>query len=89
MPFLYAQPERFRIGSLPAPADALHGRYTVDTDDDLTFVRTLAARLPQGQPVHLADLEAIVRAEPDLASLNATVRQKAWREIDDRSSGRP
>jgi spore coat polysaccharide biosynthesis protein SpsF len=88
MPFLYARPERFRIGSLAAPEEAAHGRYTVDTDDDLALARALADRLHKGPPIHLAQLEAIVRAEPELASLNAEVRQKLWKEIDARSSGR-
>jgi spore coat polysaccharide biosynthesis protein SpsF len=82
MPFLYGHPERFRVGSLPAPAAPRHSRYTVDTQEDLAFARALAARIGHPPPVRLAELEAIVAREPDLADLNADVRQKHWQEVE-------
>ena len=82
MPFLYDHPERFRVGSLPAPAATRHSRYTVDTPEDLAFARALAARIGHPPPVRLAELEAIVAREPDLADLNAGVRQKHWQEVE-------
>jgi spore coat polysaccharide biosynthesis protein SpsF len=82
MPFLYGHPDRFRIGSLPAPAAPRHSRYTVDTPEDLAFARALAARIGHPPPVRLAELEAIVAREPGLADLNADVRQKHWQEVE-------
>lgn len=84
MPFLYRQPDRFRIGRLermaaPGPA-AGDARYTVDTDADLAFVRAVAARLGHGAPVGLAELESIVEAEPALLELNAGTSQRSHRE---------
>jgi spore coat polysaccharide biosynthesis protein SpsF len=82
-PFLYRQPERFRIGTLlrtgGAPAEA-RARYTVDTAADLDFVRALAARLGHEPPVALAELETIIEIQPDLLELNAGVAQKSNRE---------
>ena len=81
-PFLYSQPERFDIGALPRSAPVAPGgerwRYTVDTPADLELARALAERLGHGPPVNLAELEAIMAAEPDLALLNAAVVQKPW-----------
>jgi spore coat polysaccharide biosynthesis protein SpsF len=84
MPFLYRQPERFRIGRAaragegrPAAATA---RYTVDTAEDLAFARSLAARLGDGPPVSLGQLEAIIEEEPELLAINAKVAQRPWRE---------
>lgn len=88
MPFLHSRPERFRIGTLHTPADLAHHRYTVDTDADLAFARAIAARRPHGQPIRLAELEALARAEPTLTSMNSRVRQKSWREVDGRSRAR-
>ena len=85
MPFIYNRPERFRVGYLDGPADPAHGRFTVDTEEDLTLARALAERLGHGAPVHLGELEAIIRAEPTLADINADVRQKTWREVDERA----
>jgi spore coat polysaccharide biosynthesis protein SpsF len=81
LPFLYRQPDRFRIGSASRagsapPAD--RARYTVDTEADLAFARALAARLGHGPPVTLAELEAIIEGEPELLSLNEGVAQTSW-----------
>ena len=85
MPFLYARPERFRIGALPPPSSLVHHRYTVDTEADLALMRELAKQVGHGPPIHLAELEAIVAAHPDLGSWNAGVRQKDWHEVDERA----
>lgn len=85
MPFLYARPERYRIGRLAAP-EFRHGRYTVDTDADLALARALAAAVGHGAPVALEELEAVIAGNPALTELNAGVRQKAWREVDERAT---
>lgn len=81
-PYLYSHPERFRVGTVPRPAPVATGgdrwRYTVDTRADLELARALADRLGHGPPVRLAELEAIMAAEPELALLNAGVVQKPW-----------
>jgi spore coat polysaccharide biosynthesis protein SpsF len=80
LPYLYARPERFRIGALTDPPRWVHPRYTVDTDEDMAFARAIAARLPPDRRVaRLADLEAIVGAEPDLAAMNRDVEQRHHR----------
>jgi spore coat polysaccharide biosynthesis protein SpsF len=84
MPFLYARPERYRIGRLAAPP-AAHPRYTVDTDADLALARILADRIGHEPPVSLAELEAVIAADPAIGGLNVGVRQKGWREVDERA----
>jgi spore coat polysaccharide biosynthesis protein SpsF (cytidylyltransferase family) len=79
LPYLYARPERFRIGALADPPSWEHPRYTVDTDEDMAFARAIAARLPAGRAARLADLEAIVGAEPDIAAMNRDVEQRHHR----------
>ena len=82
MPFLYARPERFRIGSL-APVEPLPpGRFTVDTVEDLAFARAIAARLGDDLPVSLERLASILRQAPELLTINGAVRQKAWQEAE-------
>jgi spore coat polysaccharide biosynthesis protein SpsF (cytidylyltransferase family) len=92
MPFLYRQPDRFRVGrsartggGVPAARGA---RYTVDTADDLAFARALAARLGHGPPVDLGELEAIIADEPELLGLNAAVEQRSWSDAQPREAGR-
>jgi spore coat polysaccharide biosynthesis protein SpsF (cytidylyltransferase family) len=80
LPFVYARPHRFAIGSIGGDSAAVgHGRYTVDTPMDLAFARALADRLPGDRPPRLAELEAIMAAAPELASLNAAVEQRGPR----------
>ena len=52
-PFIYLRPSRFRLGSLPPFTTEAPRRYTVDTDDDLRFVRELAARICHPPPIDL------------------------------------
>jgi spore coat polysaccharide biosynthesis protein SpsF (cytidylyltransferase family) len=76
LPYVYGQPERFRVGALEEPPPWHHSRYTVDTEADLALARALADRWGAGPPTRLADLEAIVAAEPGLAALNAKIPQR-------------
>jgi spore coat polysaccharide biosynthesis protein SpsF len=77
LPYIYARPSRFAIGSLePAPAWR-HPRYTVDTPEDLAFARALARGLPGREPpARLADLERVVAEQDGLADLNAGIAQR-------------
>lgn len=76
LPFVYARPERFAIGTLATLPDWRHPRYTVDTAADLAFATALVAHLPAGRPARLADLEAIVAARPELAEANRDIEQR-------------
>ena len=76
LPFVYARPDRFRIGSVAGLPAVEHGRWTVDTAADLAFARAIGERLPPGGPPRLADLAAIVAREPSLAAMNAAVEQR-------------
>ena len=82
MPYMYSNPERFRLGTLPraeaGPVGGERWRYTVDTPEDMEVATALADRLRHGPPVRLVELEAIMSAEPDLARINANVVQKPW-----------
>ena len=82
MPFLYARPDRFRIGSAAPSTPPPPGRFTVDTSEDLAFVRAIALRLGHDGPVSIGDLARIVAAEPTLLDLNRDVRQKRWQEVE-------
>jgi spore coat polysaccharide biosynthesis protein SpsF len=71
-PFVKARPERFRIGYLEAEQDLGDERWTVDHAEDLAFVRAVVARLPD-PAAGLADILAVLAAEPELRALNAAV----------------
>ena len=57
-PFLYRRPERFHINH-PAVAEALRApaaRVTLDTPDDLQYLRSLWTDLYRGKPLEVEDL---------------------------------
>ncbi len=82
LPFVYARPERFAIGRLADVPPWRHPRYTVDRPADLAFARALADRLSGDGPPRLADLEAIVAADPGLATMNPDVEQRDHRTAE-------
>jgi spore coat polysaccharide biosynthesis protein SpsF (cytidylyltransferase family) len=84
MPFLYTHPERYRAGSCPPEGPVPDARFTVDTTEDLAFARAIAARLGPVETCSIGRLREILDAEPSLADLNRAVRQKEWKEVEQR-----
>lgn len=72
--FVMEQPELFRIVQVRGEHDASDLRWTVDTDEDLALVRRL---FELGAPADYRELVATMRADPQLAAINAHVLQKA------------
>lgn len=63
---------RFRIGNVDAPADFSRLKWSVDTADDLTFVRTVYARLGQnGTTFYLKDVLDLLQREPQLGGAHS------------------
>ena len=79
-PLIHAGVHPAEHGALADPPSWAHPRYTVDTDEDMAFARAIAARLQaDGRAARLADLEAILAAEPDIAAMNRDVEQRHHR----------
>lgn len=80
MPFLYRQPERFRIASHVAPADLSGYRLTLDERSDYELiVRVLEALLPVDPAFGWREVVALLDAHPEWRALNAGVGQKQRR----------
>ncbi|MBO9710210.1 MAG: glycosyltransferase family protein [Caulobacter sp.] len=74
-PFLYRNPDRFRIAGLEQPADEGEVRWTVDRPDDLEFVRAVYEALYPANPAFTSDdIRAFVRMRPDLIHLGGDRR---------------
>ena len=87
MPFLYRQPERFRIARYPSALDLSGYRWTLDERSDYELlVRILVALLPENPGFGWRDVIALLDAHPDWRTLNAGVGQKQ-RRYEDRISG--
>jgi spore coat polysaccharide biosynthesis protein SpsF len=75
--YVYENPDRFRIVRVDAPPHLRRDyRLTVDELPDLELVRQVYTRLPPGSDASLAEVVALLDADPALAASNAHVRQK-------------
>lgn len=79
-PYFYQNPELFSLVSVTQARDDSEQRWTVDTADDLAFVRQIYERLGGGDEVYWQDVLDLLEREPGLRALNRDVRQKALRE---------
>jgi len=81
-------PRNFRIAQLHHTPDYGEQRWTVDTPEDLVFIREIFARLDGKPNFSWYDVLEIVQKHPELAQINAGVRHKTMKEIDDRATGK-
>lgn len=78
--YMYQNPDVFRLISVRSRADNSRHRWTVDTPEDLSFVREVYGHLgPEGN-FSWRDVLVLVESEPELSTINAGVRQKGVEE---------
>ncbi|MGI6417958.1 MAG: cytidylyltransferase domain-containing protein [Thermoguttaceae bacterium] len=75
-PYLYQHPELFRLLPVTGEQDASEGRWTVDTPEDLEFVRAVYERFGETDRFSWRDAWTLVAREPELAKINARVEHK-------------
>ena len=79
-PYIYEHPAEFRILSVTGDADYSNHRWTIDTPEDLEFVRAIYARLTDKPEFLWRDVLEVLDREPELMELNRFVMQKALHE---------
>ncbi len=81
---IYRRPERFTLGNVLHSDDLSGLRWTVDTPEDLEFVRSVYGRLYAGNPeFDLDEVLALVRSSPDLSRTSTDgVRNAALEGLD-------
>jgi spore coat polysaccharide biosynthesis protein SpsF len=82
VPFLYENPERFRMLHLEAEADYGRYRWTVDTAEDLELVRRVYSAFGDDDTFTWRDVLALMEREPGLVELNAAVVHRTHRDVD-------
>jgi spore coat polysaccharide biosynthesis protein SpsF len=76
-PFLYTNPQRYRLRTVTSPTDLSGQRWTVDTPEDYELVQRLFDAVFAHHPEFtLADLLAAMQAHPDWLAINQHIRQK-------------
>lgn len=81
MPFLYEKPDRFRILHVRNDEDYGHMRWTVDTVDDLAFVREIYKRFRSRDDFNWREILELLEKEPELAQINAHVQHKSHLDV--------
>lgn len=81
-PYIYENPDKFNIVSVTSGAEHGKLRWTVDAEEDLTFVREIYSRFDGRTDFGWKQVLSLLEREPDLRSINAHVRQKSYREVE-------
>ncbi len=70
-PYIWRQPDRFRLASVTHTVDLSAHRWTVDTDEDLTFVRKIYERLgAKAETAGMDEVLDLLRRHPGLSAIN-------------------
>lgn len=81
-------PRRFRVALLNHTADFGDYRWTVDTPEDLEFIRQVYHRFHGRDDFSWKDVLELVHNEPGLIQINAGVKHKTLKDIDERATGK-
>jgi spore coat polysaccharide biosynthesis protein SpsF len=76
-PFIYWNPDRYRLRNVACRQNLSHHRWTVDTPEDYELVNLLFGAAYQTNPeFHLGDLLAEMQRHPEWIRINQHVQQK-------------
>jgi spore coat polysaccharide biosynthesis protein SpsF len=77
-PYIWKNPERFRLLTYSFPEDRWDMRWTVDQPSDLAFVRAVYARLySRGRPFGWREIVDLVERVPEIKALNTGIARNA------------
>lgn len=85
MPFLYDPAHGFKVVVMDHEADRGACRWTVDTAEDLRFVRRVVEHFGCRDDFSWLDVLELIGNAPEIASINAGVEHKALKDVDDRA----
>lgn len=80
-------PRGFRIALLNHTTDFGEYRWTVDTAEDLEFMRQVYSRFDGRDHFTWKDVLDLVHTEPQLMQINANIKHKTLKDIDPRATG--
>jgi len=86
LPYLYEQEGRFKVSILNAPQDLGDLRWTVDTQQDLDFIRAVLADLECDRNLSWLSILNHIKNKPELMQINAEIQHKSFKDVDYRMS---
>ena len=85
LPYLYSVEGRFKTLVLDADADQGSRRWTVDTPDDLEFIRALFNKKQCHVDLSWKEILRFLDENPELEQINDGIVHKTYRDVDSRS----
>lgn len=85
MPYFYEVPDRFKVVKLDYKVDYGSLRWTVDTPEDLEFVRAVYSALNNRNDFTWLEVLQLVKEHPELTEINASVHHKTMFDVDSRN----
>ena len=84
---LGTSPRGFRVAVLNHTTDFGDYRWTVDTPEDLEFMRQVYSRFDGRDDFTWKEVLDLVHNEPQLMQINAGIKHKTLKDIDSRAAG--
>lgn len=84
MPYFYEEPGRFKTLLVDHDPDWGDLRLTVDTPEDLEFVRRIHSFFGNSSDFNMDDIVNLVAEHPELTGINAAVSHKSFKDVDRR-----
>jgi spore coat polysaccharide biosynthesis protein SpsF len=76
-PYIFTNPERFRLGSIEYLSNESHHRWTVDTIEDFQLISKIIETLYPSKPnFTLEDMLVLLKEHPEWSKINAFIQQK-------------
>jgi spore coat polysaccharide biosynthesis protein SpsF len=80
-PYLYQNPQLFKIVQVRGETDLNELRWTVDAPEDYEFISKIFAHFGGEDDFSWHDVLALLKSSPELEEINRHIRQKALREL--------
>ena len=82
MPYLYDEPDRFKVLLVRREPDFGHYRWTVDTAEDLVFIQKVFDAFGGRDDMTYQEILEMIHAHPEFKEINAGVVHKTFQDVD-------
>ncbi len=89
MPYLYAEPGRFKTVLVNTDPDYGEMRWTVDTRQDLEALRRIFAAFDNRDDFSWLEVLELVKLQPEIMEINANIPHKKFDDVDQRFLQKP
>lgn len=79
-PYIYEHPDQFKLLPVTGDTDYSQHRWTLDTPEDLEFIRAVYAQMKDHDNFLWQDVLDVLERKPELLEINRAISQKALHE---------